>query len=206
MVDNYHCRGNMKCKARQELCRTEALQGPIDSYAVTLCPMSALPTPLQSALTKNAGANPLESAVPKSLDLKPPEMNTCRKCGWSPLPFSTFSPLPFASCRGSRLLRGSCNLPLLIGVHQCSSVVAVHQCWSVAASLVFVSLLLSTWFSAEYWTAPNTASGLAIFMSGRYDSGLAPSRYPSLCFCGCRAAGERAAGWRGWRILGRRRD
>jgi len=184
----------------------QSFAGPIDSYAVTLCPMSALPTPLQSAVRKNAVASPLECSVAKSLDLKPPEMNTCRKCGWSPLSFFTFSPLPFAFYRGSLLLRGSCNLPLLVRVHQRSSVVGVHQCWSVTASLVFVSLLLSTWFSAEYWTAPNTASGLAIFMSGRYDSGLAPSRYPSLCFFGCGAAGERAAGWRGWRILGRRRD
>ena len=47
----------------------------MESYAVTLCPMSALPTPLQSALTKNAAANPLERAVAESLDLKPPEMN-----------------------------------------------------------------------------------------------------------------------------------
>ena len=178
----------------------------MESYAVTLCPMSALPTPLQSALTKNTAANPLECALTKSLDLKPPEINTYGKCGWSPLPFSTFSLLPFAFYRGALLLRGSCNLPLLVRVHQRSSVVGVHQYLSVAASLVFVSLLLSTSFSAEYWTMPNTASGLAIFVSGRYDSGLAPSRYPSLCFFGCRAAGERAAGWRGWRILGRRRD
>ena len=172
----------------------QSFAGPIDSYAVTLCPMSALPTPLQPALTKNAAASPLECALTKSLNLKFPEINTYGKCGWSPLPFFTFSPLPFAFYRGFLLLRGSCNFPLLIRVHQCSSVVGVHHCWSVAASLVFASLLLSTWFSAEYWTAPNTASGLAIFMSGRYDSGLAPSRYPSLCFCGCRAAGERAAG------------
>ena len=168
--------------------------------------MSALPTPLQSAVRKNAAANPLERAVAKSLNLNFPEINTYEKCGWSPLPFSTFSPLPFASYRGSLLLRGSCNLPLLIRVHQCSSVVGVHQCWSVATSLVFVSLLLSTSFSTEYWRAPNTASRLAILVSGRYDSSLAPSAYPSLCFFGCRAAGERAARWRRWRILGRRRD
>jgi hypothetical protein len=181
--------------------------GPIDSYAVTLCPMSALPTPLQSALTKNAAANPLERAVAKSLDLKFPEINTCGKCGGSPLPFSTFSPLPFAFYRGSLLLRGSCSLPLLIGVHQRSSVVGIHQCWSVATSLVVAFLLLSTSsFSRNSGRRPYTASGLAIFVSGRYDSSLAPSRYPSLCFFGCRAAGERAAGWRGWRVLGRRRD
>src|SRR5947209_13202075 len=102
----------------------------------------------------------------------------------------------FALClyRGSLLLRGSCNLPLLICVHQCSSVVGVHQCWSVAASLVFVSLPLSTSsFSRNSGRRPYTASGLAIFASGRYDSGLAPSRYPPLCFFGCRAAGECAA-------------
>src|SRR5205807_5247007 len=159
--------------------------------------MSALPTPLQSAVRKNAAANPLECSVAKSLDLKPPEMNSYGKCAWSPLSFFTFSPLPFAFYRGSLLLRGSCNLPLLV---------RVHQYLSVAASLVFVSLLLSTSFSANYRTLPRTAGGLAIFVSGRYDSGLAPSRYPSLCFFGCRAAGECAAGWRDWRILGRRRD
>src|SRR2546425_13111159 len=169
--------------------------------------MSALPTPLQSALTENAAANPLECSVAKSLDLKPPEMNTYGKCGWSPLPFSTFSLLPFAFYRGSLLLRGSCNLPLLICVRQCSSGVGVHHCWSVAASLVFVSLLLSTSsLSRNSGRRPYTGSGLAIFVSGRYDSGLAPSRYPPLCFFGCRAAGEGAAGWRGWRILGCRRD
>ena len=168
--------------------------------------MSALPTPLQSALRKNAAANPLECSVAKSLDLKPPEMNSYGKCAWSPLSFFTFSPWPFAFYRGSLLLRGSCNLPLLVRVHQRSSVVGVHQYLSVAASLVFVSLLLSTSFSAKYRTLPRAASGLAIFASGRYDSGLAPSGYPPLCFFGCRAAGECAAGWRDWRILGRRRD
>src|SRR2546426_701145 len=145
----------------------------MDSYAVTLCPMSALPTPLQSAVRKNAAANPLECALTKSLDLKPPEMNTCRKCGELPpllhlSPFS-FCASPFASCA---------SLP-------------------AAVNLIF---------QEKYWTAPNTAGGLAIFLSGRYDSGLAPSRYPSLCFFGCRAAGERAVSWRRWRILGRRRD
>ena len=25
MVDNYHCRGNMRCKARQELCTTNGV-------------------------------------------------------------------------------------------------------------------------------------------------------------------------------------
>src|SRR5437879_11826885 len=123
----------------------------MESYAVTLCPMSALPTPLQSALTKNAAANPLECALTKSLDLKPPEINTYGKCGWSPLPFSTFSLLPFAFYRGALLLRGSCNLPLLVRVHPRSSVVGVHQYLSVAASLLFL-FLLSTSFSAESWT------------------------------------------------------
>ena len=56
----------------------QSFAGPIDSYAVTLCPMSALPTPLQSAVRKNAAANPLERAVAESLDLKPPEIYETR--------------------------------------------------------------------------------------------------------------------------------
>ena len=51
----------------------------------TLCLTSTLASPLESALTKNAPANPVESAVTKSLDLKSPEINTCRKRGGSPV-------------------------------------------------------------------------------------------------------------------------
>src|SRR5207245_7705187 len=100
--------------------------------------MSALPTPLQSALTKNAAANPLECALTKSLDLKPPEINTYGKCGWSPLPFSTFSLLPFAFYRGSLLLCGSCYLFFFICVLLCSSFVGVHLCWFFVVFLVCV--------------------------------------------------------------------
>src|SRR5437899_6349676 len=42
-------------------------------------------TPLQSAVTKNTSVKPLECAHTKSLDLKSPEINTCRKRGGSPL-------------------------------------------------------------------------------------------------------------------------
>src|SRR3989442_14225003 len=55
------------------------------SYPVTLRLAPALASCLDSALAKNASANPLESAVTKSLDLKSPEINTCRKRGGSPL-------------------------------------------------------------------------------------------------------------------------
>src|SRR5205807_1298674 len=68
----------------------------------TLCPASALPKPLESAITKNVPVNPLESALTKSLDLNPREMNSYKKAGGSP-------PL-LAS-----------NLPLSIGIHRCSS-------------------------------------------------------------------------------------
>src|SRR5207245_5706230 len=54
-VDIYNHRGNMKCKARQELCRTDGLP---DRDALT----SALATPLECAHTKNASANPLQRA------------------------------------------------------------------------------------------------------------------------------------------------
>jgi hypothetical protein len=40
-----------------------------------------LVTPLECALTKNAPANPLESALANSLDLKPFAMNRCKKGG-----------------------------------------------------------------------------------------------------------------------------
>jgi len=40
-----------------------------------------LVTPLECALTKNAPANPLESALTNSLDLKPFGMNRCKKGG-----------------------------------------------------------------------------------------------------------------------------
>ena len=67
-VDIYNHRGNMKCKARQELCRTDGLP---DRDALT----SALATPLECAHTKNASANPLQPALTKSLDLNSPGMN-----------------------------------------------------------------------------------------------------------------------------------
>src|SRR5207253_10637452 len=50
----------------------------------TLCPASALPKPLESAITKNVPVNPLESALTKSLDLNPLEMNSYKKAGGSP--------------------------------------------------------------------------------------------------------------------------
>jgi len=46
-----------------------------DSCNVTLSRTSVLAIPLESALTKNAPAKRLESALAKSLDLKSPEMN-----------------------------------------------------------------------------------------------------------------------------------
>src|SRR5712691_9793239 len=107
LVDSYSCRGNMRCKARQELCRTDRLYlmtlrliSTTGSYNVTLSRTSVQASPLESALPRNASAKRLESALAKSLDLKSPEMNSCRKCGGFPL-------LAF------------CNLRLRIGVHRC---------------------------------------------------------------------------------------
>src|SRR5712691_11087534 len=69
------------------------------SCNVTLSRTSVLAIPLESAVAKNASANPLGCAVTKSLDLKPPEMNTYKKTGGSPLLFAsaplTFFLLPF---------------------------------------------------------------------------------------------------------------
>src|SRR5216684_347200 len=78
---------------------TLCLVSATDSYNVTLSRASVLASPLESALTKNASANPLGCAVTKSLDLKSPGMNSYKKTGGSPLlsafaPF-TFSLLPF---------------------------------------------------------------------------------------------------------------
>ena len=84
---------------------TLCLVSATDSYNVTLSRMSVLASPLGSALTKNAPAKRLESALANSLDLKSSEMNTCRKCGGLP------PTLHFAFY----------NLRLRIGVHQCSS-------------------------------------------------------------------------------------
>ena len=81
---------------------TLCLISTTDSCNVTLSRASLLASPLESALPRNASAKRLESALAKSLDLKSPEMNTCRKCGGSPLllPFTIF-------------------LRLRIGVHRC---------------------------------------------------------------------------------------
>src|SRR5437899_10349160 len=108
-VDGNYRRGNMKCKACQELCRTDSctvtlcLLSTTDCSIVTLCPTSVLASPLECAHPKNVPVNPMESAITKSLDLNSPEINTCRKCGRSPL------------------LLVFCNLRFLIGLHQCSS-------------------------------------------------------------------------------------
>jgi len=51
-----------------------------------LCLTSALASPLEFAVAKNASANPLESALAKSLDLKFPGINTYKKCGGFPPP------------------------------------------------------------------------------------------------------------------------
>src|SRR5713226_5236997 len=63
-VDRNYRRGNMKCKARQVLCRTDSctvtlcLLSTTDSYIVTFWPTSALASPLQCAHTKNIPVNP----------------------------------------------------------------------------------------------------------------------------------------------------
>src|SRR5947209_16565004 len=87
---------------------TLCLVSATGSYPVTLQLAPALASCLDSALAKNASANPVESAVTKSLDLKSPEINTCRKRGGSPLlcfhylvcflRFRSLSLASFASC------------------------------------------------------------------------------------------------------------
>ncbi len=93
-----------------------------------LCLTSALASPLQCAHAKNASANPLESALAKSLHLKFPEMNTYKKCGGLPPPWLSQS--SFVVRCSSLLICGggpspSCLLQFwfVIRVHQCSSVV-----------------------------------------------------------------------------------
>src|SRR2546425_12167992 len=86
-----------------------------DYYNVTLSRASVLAIPLESALTKNASANPLGCAVTKSLDLKSPGMNSYKKTGGSPLLFAfarlpfSFCPLPFSAC-----LPPLCGLPFMV--------------------------------------------------------------------------------------------
>src|SRR2546425_8794258 len=81
-----------------------------DSCNVTLSRISVLASPLESAVTKNASANPLGCAVTKSLDLKSPGMNSYKKTGGSPL-LSAFAPLPFAFSTASQPL---CGLPFMV--------------------------------------------------------------------------------------------
>src|SRR5438132_4934898 len=90
---------------RDSYIMTLCLVSATDPYGVTVSCTPALASCLDSALAKNASANPLKSAVTKSLDLKSPEINTCRKCGGSPLLrfhylvcFLRFRSLSFASC------------------------------------------------------------------------------------------------------------
>ncbi len=59
--------------------------GPIAIGGAMPWRLSMSVTPLQCAITKNVLASPLESAPTKLLDLKSPEINTCRKRGGSAL-------------------------------------------------------------------------------------------------------------------------
>src|SRR2546426_12176397 len=92
---------------------TLCLVSATDSYAVTVSRTCALASCLDSA-------NLLESAVTKSLNLKSLEINTCRKCGGSPLlrfhHLVCFRSLPLSLLGLLRFL--------FIGVHPCSSVVS----------------------------------------------------------------------------------
>ncbi len=67
----------------------KSFAGATDPDIVTLSATFTLASPLECAHTKNASANPLQSALAKSLDLKSPEINTYKKGGGSPsLPFT----------------------------------------------------------------------------------------------------------------------
>ena len=48
-------------------------------------------TAFDSALTQNASVTLVESALAKSLDLKLRRINTCKKGGYSPLPWHSLS-------------------------------------------------------------------------------------------------------------------
>ena len=78
---------------------TLCLVSATDSCNVMLSRTSVLASPLESAVTKNASAKRLESALTKSLDLKPPGINSYKKTGGSLLLFAfapfTFCPFPF---------------------------------------------------------------------------------------------------------------
>ena len=80
-------RGDVHCKL------TKPFAEATDPDIVRFCARPTLATPLESAVTKNAPATPLECAFPKSLDLKLLRMNTYKKCGVSPLlTFETLRP------------------------------------------------------------------------------------------------------------------
>src|SRR2546425_12969532 len=76
----------------------------MDSHKMTLSRTSALANPLDCAHTKNASANRLESALAKSLDLKPPGINTCKNMGGSP-PVHRFRTASEKTAGGTRALR-----------------------------------------------------------------------------------------------------
>src|SRR3989449_4566118 len=72
-----------------------------DPYTAALSATSTPATALECAHTKNRSANPLESALAKSLDLNFPEINTYRKWGGDP---PAFYPLLFTFCLLPRFL------------------------------------------------------------------------------------------------------
>src|SRR2546426_2873914 len=91
---------------------TLCLVSATDSCNVTLSRTSVLASPLESALTKNASANPLGCAVTNSLDLKSPGMNSYKKTGAPPsLCLCPSYLLPFAFSPASPPL---CGLPFMV--------------------------------------------------------------------------------------------
>src|SRR5207245_396039 len=72
--------------------------------------LRTLASPLECAVPKNGSVTALESALTKSLDLKPPEINTYRKEGVAPCPSAKLTstgaqtriPFPVASGDSSR--------------------------------------------------------------------------------------------------------
>src|SRR6266852_750376 len=73
LVDDYYCRGSMRCKAHSKSLQKGLTLTRWRSLISTLASL------LESALAKNGAVNPLESALAKSLDLKFPGINTYRK-------------------------------------------------------------------------------------------------------------------------------
>src|SRR5713226_6006953 len=84
--------------SQQGLGSSSAHAGSFEMQTHQECPPRRI-TPLEYALTKNAPATPLESALANSLHLKPRRMNTYKKRGvGGPLPMPRQSVFTLSVC------------------------------------------------------------------------------------------------------------